>query len=56
MHRFAVGERRTPLRVILVRGVEEGAAEAYTHDAEIWNIPEEGIFATVVLVDPMDGV
>lgn len=44
------------MRVIFVRGVEEGAAEADTHDAEIWDVPEERIFAAPVLVDPMDGV
>lgn len=36
--------------------MEEGTAEADAHDAEIWDVPEEGIFATPVLVDPMDGV
>lgn len=51
-----MGNRRTPLRVIFVRGVEEGAAEADAHDAEIWDVPEEGIFTAPVLVDPMNGV
>lgn len=44
------------MSVIFVRGVEEGAAKADAHDAEIWDVPEECIFAAPVLVDPMDGV
>lgn len=51
-----MGRGQTPLRVIFVCGVEEGAAKADAHDAEIWDVSEEGILATPVLVDPMDGV
>lgn len=44
------------MRVIFVCGVEDGAADADAHDAEIWDVSEEGIFAAPVLVDPVDGV
>lgn len=44
------------MRVIFVRGVEKCAAKTDAHDTEIWDIPEEGIFATPVFVDPMDGI
>lgn len=44
------------MRVIYIRGVEDGAAEANAHDAEIWDVPEEGILSAPVLVDPMNGV
>jgi hypothetical protein len=44
------------LRVIFIGGVEQGAAETYAHNTEIWDVPEEGIFAAIVLVDPMDRI
>lgn len=47
---------QTPLRVVFVCGMEEGAAKADAHNAEIWDVSEEGILTTPVLVDPMDGV
>lgn len=51
-----MGKERTPLRVIFVRGVEEGAAEADAHYAKIWDVSEEGILTAPVFVDPMDGI
>lgn len=44
------------MRVIYVGGVEDRAAETDAHDAEIWDVPEEGILTAPVLIDPMNGV
>jgi hypothetical protein len=36
--------------------VKDGAAKANAHDAKIWDVSEEGIFAAPVLVYSMDSI